>query len=80
MVIGVYHPRFAVRMLKVSVPAGIKAPIRFYITEYADKTASLTYRTPSSIFSPSESSYLDAIARELDSIFSSIARDAASPN
>ena len=80
MVIGVYLPRFAVRMLKASVPAGIEAPTRFYITEYADKTASLTYSTPSSIFSPYESSYLDAMARELDSIFSSIARDAASPN
>jgi len=36
MVIGVYHPRFAVRMLKASVRAGIEAPTRFYITENAD--------------------------------------------
>lgn len=79
MVTGIYQPRFAVRMLKASVPAGIEAPIRFYITENTDKTASLTYRTPSSIFSPYESSDLDAMARELDSILASIARDAASP-
>ena len=32
MVIGVYHPRFAVRMLKASVSAGYEAPIRFYVT------------------------------------------------
>ncbi len=33
MVIMVYRPDFAVRMLKASVPAGIEAPIRYYITE-----------------------------------------------
>jgi len=80
MVIGVYHPRFAVRVLKASIPAGIEAPIRFYITENTDKTASLTYRTPSSISTPYESSDLDAMARELNSILASIARDAANPN
>ena len=79
MVIGVYHPRFAVRMLKASVPAGIEAPIRFYITENADKTATLRYRTPSSIFAPYGSTALDAMARELDGIFAAIARNAASP-
>lgn len=76
MVIGVYHPRFAVRMLKASVPAGIEAPIRFYITENADKTATLTYRTPSSLFAPYGSADLDTMARELDGIFAAIAKDA----
>ncbi len=33
MVIGVFAPKFAVRMLKASVGAGIEAPLRFYITE-----------------------------------------------
>jgi uncharacterized protein (DUF302 family) len=73
MVVGVYHPRFAVRMLKASVPAGIEAPIRFYITENADKTATLTYRTPSSIFAPYENADLNAMAKELDAIFAKIA-------
>jgi uncharacterized protein (DUF302 family) len=76
MVIGVYHPRFAVRMLKASVPAGIEAPLRFYITENADKTATLTYRTPTSIFAPYGSAALDTMAQELDGIFASIAKDA----
>ena len=80
MVIGVYHPRFAVRMLKASVPAGIEAPLRFYITENADKTATLTYRPPTSIFAPYGSAALDAMARELDGIFAAIARNAASPH
>ena len=80
MVVGVYHPRFAVRMLKASIPAGIEAPLRFYITENADKTATLRYRTPSSVFAPYGNAALDTMARELDRIFAAIAKDAASTN
>jgi uncharacterized protein (DUF302 family) len=80
MVIGVYHPRFAVRMLKASIPAGIEAPLRFYVTENADKTATLRYRTPSNIFAPYGSAALDVMARELDVIFAAIAKDTVSPN
>ena len=29
MVIGLFHPRFAVRMLAASIPAGIEAPIGY---------------------------------------------------
>ena len=36
MVIGVFAPRFAVRMLRASVPAGIEAPLRFYIAPYGN--------------------------------------------
>ena len=36
MVIGLYHPRFAVPMLEASVAAGIEAPIRVYVTENPD--------------------------------------------
>ena len=39
MVIGVYRPDFAVRMLEASIPAGIVAPIRLYVTENDDGTA-----------------------------------------
>lgn len=76
MVIGVYAPNFAVRMLKASVPAGIEAPLRFYITENADDTATLTYRKPSSVFAPYGSADLDAMAKELDEIFAKIVKDA----
>ena len=34
-VVMVYGPRFAVRMLEASVPAGIEAPLVFYVTEDA---------------------------------------------
>ena len=78
MVVGVYHPRFAVPMLEASVPAGIEAPIRFYVTENEDKTATLSYKTPSTVFAP----YLDgndklqALADELDGVFANIAKEA----
>jgi len=76
MVVGVYRPDFAVRMLDASVPAGIEAPLRFYITENSDGTATLTYRKPSAVFAPYEVPALDAMARELDPIFEAIAADA----
>ena len=79
MVVGVYHPRFAVRMLKASVAAGIEAPLRFYITENADKTATLTYRKPSSTFAPYKNEDLDKMAAELDGIFEKIAKRATAP-
>jgi uncharacterized protein (DUF302 family) len=78
MVVMVFHPKFAVRMLEASVPAGIEAPLRFYITENADGTTTLTYRDPSSVFAPYESAELDTMARELDAIFARIAADASS--
>ena len=75
-VIGVYRNDYAVRALATSTAAMIEAPIRFYVTENDDGTATLSYKTPSSVFAP----YLDeggdelrAIAAELDSIFTAIA-------
>ena len=78
MVVMVFHPKFAVRMLDASVPAGIEAPLRFYITENADGTTTLTYRDPSSVFAPYGSAELDKMAKELDAIFARIASDASS--
>lgn len=72
MVVGVYRNDFAVRMLEASVPAGIEAPIRFYLTENDDGTASLSYRLPSSVFAPYGSADLDAMAKELDVIWQDI--------
>ncbi len=81
MVLGVYRNDFAVRMLEASVPAGIEAPIRFYVTENADGTATLTYRTPSAVFAPypDGGEALTALAGELDAIFAAIAEQAAAP-
>ncbi|WP_343561388.1 DUF302 domain-containing protein [Kiloniella sp. b19] len=76
MVVGVFRNDYALRMLEASVPAGIEAPVRFYLTEEADGTATLTYRKPSAVFAPYGSEQLDVMARELDIVFSDIARGA----
>ena len=73
MVVGVYRNDFAVRMLEASVPAGIEAPLIFYITANDDGTATLSYRTPSATFAPYGSAALDAMAADLDAIFAAIA-------
>ncbi|MBT3351351.1 MAG: DUF302 domain-containing protein [Nitrospinaceae bacterium] len=75
-VFGVYHPRFAVRMLQASIPAGIEAPIRIYLYENTDGTATITYKKPSDVFRPYGSADLDKMAAELDVIFAKIVQDA----
>lgn len=78
MVIGVYAPNFAVRMLEASIQAGIEAPLRLYLTENADGTATLSYRTASFVFAPYDDggAELDALALELDGILAEIAATA----
>lgn len=75
-IVGVYRNDYAVRMLEASVAAGIEAPIRFYVTENSDGTATLSWKTPSFVFAP----YMDEggeklaeLAAELDEVFRSIA-------
>ncbi|MEJ6394870.1 DUF302 domain-containing protein [Gymnodinialimonas sp. 2305UL16-5] len=76
MVIGAFNNDFAVRILRLSPHAMIHAPIRLYVTENADGTASLSYILPSALLSPyaepGETALLDAAA-ELDQIFAAIA-------
>lgn len=76
LVIGVYRNDYAVRMLKASVPAGIEAPLRFYVTENSDGTASLTWREPSAVFAPYGNADLDRMAAELDAIWQKIVTQA----
>jgi len=81
-VVGVYRNDFARRMLDASVAAGIEAPIRFYLTENADGTASLSYKTPSHVFGPymqEGGAELEALAEELDGIFATIFEEATAP-
>ena len=75
-VYGVFRNDFAVRMLRASVPAGIEAPLRIYVTENADGTSRLTYRKPSAVLKPYGSADLDGMAAELDEIFAIIIADA----
>jgi uncharacterized protein (DUF302 family) len=63
-------------MLEASVAAGIEAPLRLYVTENADGTARVTYRSPGATFAPYGNGKLDALARELDPILKGIVADA----
>ncbi|MDY0213633.1 MAG: DUF302 domain-containing protein [Desulfuromonadaceae bacterium] len=74
-VVGVFRNDFAVRAVRANVAAMIEAPIRFYVTEDKDGTATLSWKTPSYVFSPyfDEGGKLRAIAEELDTIFKAIA-------
>ena len=78
-VIGVFNNDFAVKVLGHSTAAMIEAPVRFYVTEDADGSATLSYKLPSHVFAP----YMDeggaglvALAAELDETFAAIAADA----
>ncbi len=75
-VVMIFHPRFAVRMLKASIAAGIEAPLRLYLTENADGTARLTYRLPSHTFGAYQVPALDEMAGELDTVVARIVADA----
>ncbi len=75
-VIGVFNNDFAVRILALSTPAMIEAPIRFYVTEDEDGTATLSWKTPSFVLAPYTGEAgpdLAAIAGELDAKFDAIA-------
>ncbi len=75
-VLMVFRNDYAVRMLAASVPAGIEAPLRLYVTENADGTAGISYQPPSAVFAPYGVADLDAMAKELDPVIEAIVRDA----
>ena len=75
-VIMVFRNDLAVRLLAANVAAGIEAPLRLYVTENADGTATLSYRVPSAVFAPYRHPEVDRLARELDAVFARIAADA----
>jgi uncharacterized protein (DUF302 family) len=80
MVIGLFHPRFAVRMLEASIAAGIEAPIRLYLTDNEDGTTTLSYKEPGYVFSPymaEGGAALEDLAKELDELFAALAAQAA---
>jgi len=75
-VVGVFNNDFAVRILEMSTAAMIEAPVRFYVTEDTDGTATLSWKTPSHVFAPYEDEGGDdlvAIAEEIDVKFEAIA-------
>ena len=80
-VFGVFRNDFARRMLSSSIAAGIEAPIRIYVTENQDGTATLSYKKPGTVFAPYADEGGDAlksVGAELDEIFAKIAERATS--
>lgn len=78
-VVGVFNNVFAVRILGLSPAAMIEAPIRIYLTEDDAGHATLSYKTPTLVFSPYVAEAGDdliAASTELDAIFLAIAEAA----
>ena len=78
-VVGVFNNVFAVRILDLSTAAMIEAPIRIYLTEDEQGSASLSDKTPSLVFAPYAAEggvALTDAAAELDAIFLAIAETA----
>ncbi|MEM1314829.1 MAG: DUF302 domain-containing protein [Pseudomonadota bacterium] len=74
-VVGVFRNDFAVRAVRLHPQAMIEAPIRFYVTEDSDGSATLSWKTPSLVFAPymeAAGPDLEAMAGELDAIFEAI--------
>ena len=65
----VFRNDFAVRLLAADAAAGFEAPIRIYVYENADGTATVSYIAPSVVFAPYQNAEVQAVAKELDAIF-----------
>jgi uncharacterized protein (DUF302 family) len=71
-VLMVFRNDYAVRLLAADPQAGFEAPIRIYLYENPDGTATVTYLSPSAVFAPYRHPEVRAVAAELDSIFRAI--------
>jgi uncharacterized protein (DUF302 family) len=68
----VFRNDYAVRLLAADPAAGFEPPIRIYVYENADGTATVTYAPPSVVFGRYAHPEVQAIGRELDPIFKTI--------
>jgi uncharacterized protein (DUF302 family) len=73
----IFRPDFARRMLAASTAAGIEAPIRIYVTEATEGTATVTYRLPSHVFGAYDVPALTELGGELDVLVDKVLADAA---
>jgi uncharacterized protein (DUF302 family) len=71
-VLMVFRNDIAVRLLAAEPQAGFEAPIRIYVYENADGTATVSYVPPSAVFAPYKHPEVKAVAAELDPIFKAI--------
>ncbi len=68
----VFRNDFAVRLLAADPRAGFEAPIRIYLYENQDGTATVAYLGPSAVFAPYGHPEVRAVGAELDPIFKAI--------
>jgi uncharacterized protein (DUF302 family) len=71
-VMMVFRNDFAVRLLGADPEAGFEAPIRIYLYENSDGTATVSYVPPTVVFARYTHPAVQAVARELDPIFKAI--------
>lgn len=71
-VLMVFRNDFAVRLLAADPRAGFEAPIRVYLYENPDGTATVSYLTPSAVFAPYQHPEVKKVATELDPVFKAI--------
>ncbi len=70
-ILEVFRPDFAIRVWKADKTAGIDIPLRIHLYE-ADGRTVVAFRTAREAFTPYANLTLDAIAAELDPIFTGI--------
>jgi uncharacterized protein (DUF302 family) len=68
----VFRNDFAVRLIKADPRAAYEAPIRIYLYENPDGTATVSYVRPSTLFAPYTHPEIRAVGSELDPIFKAI--------
>ncbi len=71
-VMMVFRNDFAVRLLAADPAAGFEAPLRIYLYENPDGTATVIYTPPTVVFARYRHPEVQKVAAELDPIFRSI--------
>jgi len=70
-ILEIFRPDFAIRVWQAHKPAGIDIPLRIHLYDAGGKTV-VNYRTAAEVFAPYASPALDAIAGDIDPIFTRI--------
>lgn len=71
-VLMVFSNVYAVRLIDADPAAAFEAPMRIYLYENADGTATVTYMPPSALLAPYRHPDVRAVGAELDPIFKRI--------
>ncbi len=71
-VLMVFRNDFAVRLIAADPAAGFEAPMRIYVYENPDGTATVSYVPPSVVLAPYRHPTVRAVAAALDPIFKAI--------